>query len=124
MAKFFLKEKSPADLLHAGRLGMAHPLDAARGVSVCLLVGFVDGEGAAMEDRGTVAALAFLVPGHVGEDLMGLEVDDLRDDDTLLLNPVDLIDVLADHTARCRTARGRGQSSASISARRLLDSRC
>ena len=37
-----------------------------------------------MEDGGTVAALAFLVPGQVGEDLVGLEVDDLRDDDTLL----------------------------------------
>lgn len=96
MVKFFLKEKSPADLLYDGRLGTVHPLDAARGVSVCLLVGFVDGEGAAMEDGGTVAALTFLVPGHVGKDLVGLEVDDLRDDDTLLLNPVDLIDVLAD----------------------------
>lgn len=75
MLKFFLKEKSPADLLHDGRLGMAHHLDVARGVSVCLLVGFVDGEGATMEDRGTVTALAFLVPGHVGEDLVGLEVE-------------------------------------------------
>ena len=97
---------------------MAHPLDAARGVSVCLLVGFVDGGGAAMEDGGTVAALAFLVPGHVGKDLVGLEVDDLRDDDTLLLNPVDLIDVLADFgdfillvVGRCEGEAGRRRPS-------------
>lgn len=43
----------------------------------CLFIGLVDRESAAMEDGCTVAALAFFVPGHVGKDLVGLEVDDL-----------------------------------------------
>ena len=68
----------------------------------------MDREGAAMEDGGTVAALAFFVPGHVGKDLVGLEVDDLGDDDALLLNPVDLVDILADFSATSYSSLSEG----------------
>ena len=117
---FWQQRDTPGRLVHDKSAG-------ASVVAFCLFVSLVNREGAAMEDGCTVAALAFFVPGHVGKDLVGLEVDDLRNDDTFLLDPVDLIDVLADFGYFIffvirRSERGR--SSASISARRLPDSRC